>query len=210
MRAFGAVSSQPALAKARALIQLRQEMQQAMPQRKLVFGEGNPDARLVIVGEAPGRKEEALGRPFAGRAGQLLNQLLAEMSLNREELWITNVVKSRPTQGTVGHVRTRTPSLSEAKKEKAWLERELEVVGPSIILCLGGLAARVLIDSRFRMSVDHGRWHQGPFGAAVLATFHPSYVLRWGKKLDRPLAWLREDMQKVKSRYEELGLMRSK
>jgi uracil-DNA glycosylase family 4 len=113
LRAFGAISSQPALAKARALIQLRQEMQQALPQRKLVFGEGNPDARLVIVGEAPGRKEEVLGRPFAGRAGQLLNQLLAEMSLNIQVL---------RAQSRRQRLRCRGPTLSAVPVEaKTWV-----------------------------------------------------------------------------------------
>ena len=118
MTAFGVISSQRAPAKAKALARLRQEMQQALPERRLVFGEGNPDARVVIVGEAPGRKEEALGRPFVGRAGQLLNQLLAEIRLDRGELWITNVVKSRSAQNSGGQVRTRTPSFSKAEMDR--------------------------------------------------------------------------------------------
>jgi len=193
------------LAKRRSLAQLEHEMRRALPLKRLVFGEGDPDARLVIVGEAPGKEEEALGRPFVGRAGQLLDQLLAEHSLKRQELWITNVVKWRPTEGEGSRLRTRAPRLSEVRMSQGWLARELEIIGSSLVLCLGNVATRALIDSHFQVSADHGRWHTGVFGAAALATFHPAYVLRQGKRVGQVLALVRQDLRKVKARYEELG-----
>lgn len=179
-------------------------MKKTWPQASLVFGEGNANARLALVGEAPGREEEAQGRVFVGPAGRLLNQLLADVSLNRAELWLTNVVKWRPIEVKLGHLYSRSPNLAEVKANKVWLERELEIVGPDIVLCLGYLAARTIINNSFQMRSQHGRWYQGLLGVVALATFHPSYVLRWGRR-EQLITWLREDMLKVKSKYDELN-----
>lgn len=195
---------QRSLTKMQALARLRQEMRLAMPpERRLVFGEGSPEAILSIVGEAPGREEEALGRPFVGAAGQLLDQLLAKHSFRREELWITNVVKWRPTEED-HRSRTRAPRLSEVNLSRGWLLKELEIVNPRIILCLGNVAARALIDSRFRMSADHGHWGEGLYGVVALATFHPAYVLRQGSRRGRVWDGVNRDFQMVKARYEQL------
>ena len=193
------------LTKSEALARLKQEVRHGLPPGKsIVFGEGNPNATLVVVGEAPGREEEAAGRPFVGRAGQLLNEMLSGLSLKREELWITNVVKWHPTEAKGNLQSTRSPNASEVRVSLGWLDKELRTIAPRLILCLGNMAAGALIDSRFRMKVDHGRWREGRLGVETLATFHPAYALRQGARTGEVLDLMRQDLQIVKARYDEI------
>ena len=203
MRESGGISSQLAQSKREALAQLEQQTRQNMRQKKLVFGEGNPDAKLVMVGEAPGGEEEKRGRPFVGRAGQLLDQFLEECSFERNELWITNVVKWHPTASADGRQRTRAPNRAEIDLHVGWLMKELEIICPKIILCLGNISAKALIDRRFKMTSEHGQWREGPFGIVAVATFHPAYVLRQIGRRDLVEQWVRQDLEKVKERYEQ-------
>jgi DNA polymerase len=182
-----------------ALAELRKSMEQAtaVPKR-LVWGEGNTQTKLAIVGEAPGRKEEMSGHPFVGPAGELLNKLLDEVSITREDIWITNVVKWRPVDNK-NKARTRAPLAGEIDASSLWLRKELEVISPKVILCLGNVAARVVIKKDFQMNQEHGRWYRSVIGSKALATFHPAYVLRQGKnKRNQILDLVRSDLAKVK------------
>ncbi|MBI2953738.1 MAG: uracil-DNA glycosylase [Chloroflexi bacterium] len=143
-----------------------------------MFGEGQSAARLAIIGEAPGQQEAESGRPFVGRAGQLLRRTLAEAGIPLDQVWISNVVKCRPTAVQAGRVANRAPTTLEASLWTPWLIKELDILRPPLVLALGNLAAGVLIHKGFKMTEERGRWFPGPFASAVLATYHPSYVLR--------------------------------
>ncbi|MCL5256926.1 MAG: uracil-DNA glycosylase [Chloroflexi bacterium] len=149
----------------------------ARPRARIVWGEGNPDARIVLVGEAPGDVEERLGRPFVGSAGELLNELLRQAGINREGIWITNVVKCRPTTETGGSVANRPPRVGEIRESLPWLEKELEIIQPRVIVSLGGVAAKALIGKDFRLAEQRGETFQRD-GRDILATYHPAYLLR--------------------------------
>jgi len=143
-----------------------------------VFGEGNLDARLMLVGEAPGKEEAVAGRPFVGAAGIGLNTLLERLNIPRADLWITNVVKTRPVrQGRRGEVN-RAPTAREIARDKDVVDAEISIVSPRVIVCLGAVAATTLIHPNFRMGDEHGCWFPGPSGARLMATYHPAYLLR--------------------------------
>lgn len=192
-------------AKTYALAVLENEIRNMTPQgRKLVFGEGSPAARLTLVGEAPGGQEERMGRPFVGPAGRLLDELLAEVSLPRKDLWVTNVVKWHPIAYKNGRERTVAPSTADVQVSLDWLEKELSIIAPALVVCLGNLSARVLIDVKFQMLAGRGRWEQSTMGVPALATFHPAYALRAGRRLSEIRRLMLEDLRKVKAKYEQL------
>ena len=157
----------------------------------LVWGKGNLDSRLVIVGEAPGAQEDRIGRPFVGMAGRILSDEIEAAGIDREQIYITNVIKCRPVLVHNGRIRNRVPKAEEIKAWSAILKREIEIVSPAIIMCLGAIAASVLIHARFTMSIEHGKWFDCSFGR-VIATYHPSY-LRWGKT-DKNMKLFRSDL----------------
>jgi len=148
------------------------------PETNLVWGEGNLDSKIVIVGEAPGAEENKLGRPFVGKAGRLLNRELVAFGLSRDNIYITNVMKCRPLALVNGRRSNRTPTSKEIAAWRDTLIREIEIVSPRIVLCLGGVAASTLIHPNFLLSTERGRWFDGPFGTKAIATFHPAYILR--------------------------------
>jgi len=188
-----------------ALAALENDIRGAAPQgKKLVFGEGSPAAGLALVGEAPGGQEERIGRPFVGPAGRLLDGLLAEVSLPRKDLWITNVVKWHPKALRDGREQTVAPSASEVQMCRGWLEKELAIIAPALVVCLGNLSARVLIHSRFQMLAGHGRWDQSTLGVPAMATFHPAYALRAGSRLAEIRQMMLGDLLKVKDRYDHI------
>ncbi|MDQ7793517.1 MAG: uracil-DNA glycosylase [bacterium] len=157
--------------------------------RGVVFGEGDPSARLVLVGEGPGRLEDEEGRPFVGPAGQLLDRILAAAGFLRREVYITNVVMCRPPAN-------RVPQPDEVAACLPWLRDKLAVIRPRIVLCLGALAAQTLLEPGLSITRARGRWHERE-GVLFMATFHPAAVLRDpGKK--RPV-W--EDFSQIRSRY---------
>ena len=145
---------------------------------RVVFGEGDVDAEVMLVGQGPGVVEEQTGRPFAGPAGRLLDQALAEAGLQRERLWLTNVIKCRAVKSEKGRLVDRAPSAAELKACRPWLEGELAIVQPSIVVCIGVPSAKALIDKKFRLSEEHGQLREGPDGSRRMAVFHPAYVLR--------------------------------
>jgi len=170
-----------------------------------VFGAGPPDARLVLVGEAPGEHEDRLGLPFVGPAGRLLDQLLAEVGLDRATLYITNVVKHRPWVQQGAQRKNRTPRASEIAACRPWLEAELTLLRPQIAVCLGAVAARALLGKQFRLTEQRGQWFATPAIPHVLATLHPAYVLiQPPETLAAMRAVLAADLAQVAARYREL------
>jgi len=135
-----------------------------------VFGVGNPYARLVFVGEAPGEDEDRQGEPFVGAAGQLLNRILAACGLRREEVYIMNILRCRPPGN-------RTPSPEEAENCREFLEGQLEIIRPEFICCLGACAAQNLLETRSPIGKLRGKVHKYR-GAKVVCTYHPAYLLR--------------------------------
>ncbi len=168
---------------------------------RLVFGAGNPHARLVLIGEAPGETEERQGRPFVGRAGQLLDRLLAEAGIDRNEAWVTNVVKVRPFIDQGRQRQNRAPSAGEINAWLPLLAQELNAIKPRLLLGLGAVAGRALIGRRFQLTRDHGRWFETAYGPC-LVTFHPSYLL---KRRDDPALenQVIADLTIVKKRWHE-------
>lgn len=159
---------------------------------QVVFGTGNPRTVLMMVGEGPGADEDRQGIPFVGRAGQLLDKILAAAEIRREDIYITNVVKCRPPQN-------RLPTKEEVAACYPYLKRQIELIKPKIIVCLGSLAAQTIIAPEARVSVVRGRWFER-FNAQVMATFHPAALLRDASK-KRPV-W--EDMKKIRDAYRSL------
>ncbi len=152
----------------------------------LVFGVGNPHARLVFVGEAPGRDEDLKGEPFVGRAGQLLTEIITKgMKLRREDVYIANVIKCRPPEN-------RNPEPDEVASCEPFLLRQLELIGPEVIVALGKFAAQTLLRSKTPITQLRGRWYDY-HGIKLMPTFHPAYLLR--NPGDKRLVW--EDIQQV-------------
>jgi uracil-DNA glycosylase family 4 len=152
----------------------------------LVFGVGNPRARLVFVGEGPGADEDAKGEPFVGRAGQLLTEIITKgMRLRREDVYICNVVKCRPPGN-------RNPEPDEVAACEPFLVRQLGAIGPEVIVALGKFAAQTLLRSKTPITQLRGRWFDY-HGIMIMPTFHPAYLLR--NPGDKRLVW--EDIQKV-------------
>jgi DNA polymerase len=137
---------------------------------KLVFGDGNPNAELVFVGEGPGRDEDAQGLPFVGRAGKLLTQMIEAMGLQRKDVYICNVVKCRPPEN-------RTPEKDEVETCSPFLLRQLDAIAPKVIVCLGSVAAQTLLQTNRGISHFRGEWLDFR-GRKLLATYHPAYLLR--------------------------------
>jgi DNA polymerase len=136
----------------------------------IVFGVGNPAARLMFVGEGPGADEDAQGEPFVGRAGQLLNNMIAAMELKREECYIANIVKCRPPGN-------RTPEPDEANTCSPFLFRQIDVVRPQVLVALGATAATYLLGARQPLAGLRGRVHAYR-GLSLIVTYHPAFLLR--------------------------------
>lgn len=158
---------------------------------KLVFGDGNPSARLMFVGEGPGADEDAQGIPFVGRGGQLLNNMISAMGLRREEVYIANVVKCRPPGN-------RTPEADEGATCSPFLMRQIEIVSPEVVVALGQTAVTWLTGQKRPLNAWRGTLHS-VLGAKLIVTFHPAYLLRDPNQ--KKFAW--EDLQLA---MRELGL----
>ena len=168
------------------------------PNHRVVCGEGSPTARLVIVGEAPGRDEALQGRPFVGAAGRLLTEMLAEAGLKRDEVWITNTVKHRPIVRSAGGERNRPPTAAEIQAYLPILVRELQIIHSRLVLCLGNVPASTLIRKDFKMTRDHGLFFPGPSGSRAMGTYHPAYLLRLqGQAREEVLDEVRADLRAV-------------
>ena len=126
---------------------------------KVVFGDGNPESPLMLIGEGPGANEDATGLPFVGRAGTLLDECLREAGMLRKHIYLTNVVKCRPTLEENGRIKNRPPRADEANTcVSLWLDKQIETVQPLVILCLGAPAANTIIHKGFKMTQERGQW----------------------------------------------------
>lgn len=150
----------------------------AKTRANVVFGDGNPEAPLMIIGEGPGQNEDATGKPFVGRAGALLDQCLRENSITRKHVYITNVVRCRPTNIEAGRVNNRPPTPEETRACATWLEQTIEIMQPLVILCLGAPAAGAIIHKGFKMTQQRGQWFESRFTRYAMAAWHPAYILR--------------------------------
>jgi DNA polymerase len=159
-----------------------------------VFGEGNPAARLVFVGEGPGRDEDESGRPFVGRAGELLTKMIAAMGLTREDVFICNMVKCRPPGN-------RNPMPDEVAACWGYLVRQLQIIRPEVIVTMGNPATKGLLNTPTGITRLRGQWQslpdigEGLGGIPVMPTFHPAYVLRQYTAANRGKVW--NDLQMV-------------
>ncbi len=155
----------------------------AATRTQTVFGVGNPQARVMFIGEAPGADEDAQGEPFVGKAGQLLNRIIAACGWKREDIYICNILRCRPPGN-------RNPTDEEAANCREYLDGQIAVVNPEYIVCWGAVAARNLLGTDAPIGRLRGKWYRYG-GAQVLCTYHPSYLLR-NPEAKKPV-W--EDMQ---------------
>ena len=159
--------------------------------KTIVFGEGNPNAQLMLVGEAPGADEDIQGRPFVGRAGQLLMQMIKAINFERGDVFIANVLKCRPPNN-------RPPEPDEIQQCSPFLMKQIAMIQPKIILALGTFSAQLLLNSSSPIGHLRSRVYEMPFGR-VIATYHPSFLLRSPQK--KPEAW--EDLKLVRKMLQE-------
>jgi uracil-DNA glycosylase family 4 len=155
--------------------------------KTIVFADGNPKAELIFVGEGPGHDEDVQGLPFVGRAGKLLNQMIEAMGLQRKDVYICNVVKCRPPEN-------RLPERDEIEQCSPFLLRQLDVISPKVIVCLGACAAQTLLQTNRGISHFRGQWLEFR-GHKLMATYHPAYLLR--NPAAKSEVW--KDLQKVMS-----------
>lgn len=146
--------------------------------RNVVFGEGDPTAGLVLVGEGPGDTEDAMGRPFVGKAGQLLDKAIQDAGLTRAQVYITNTVKCRAADWSSGKPMNRAPTDEETLACRRWLLPQLELLRPQVILCVGAPSARNLIKKDFKITRERGLYFPCEFARTAIATLHPAYILR--------------------------------
>lgn len=186
-----------AQAKGQALASLEEQVSSctecplAKSRRNVVFGCGHPAAELVFVGEAPGYHEDQQGLPFVGRAGKLLDDIITKgMGLARDDVYICNILKCRPPEN-------RDPGSAEMVCCMPYLERQLEIINPKVICCLGRVAAQGLLETRSPMKDLRGRWHEYR-GIKTMVTYHPAYLLR--NPPEKKKTWL--DIQKIMSELE--------
>jgi DNA polymerase len=168
----------------------------------VVFGEGNASSPLVIVGEGPGETEDRTGRPFVGRAGKLLDECLRECGILRKHVFITNVVRCRPTLEEGGRLKNRPPRADEANTcLSLWLEPTLSVIEPLVILCLGAPAANTIIHKGFKMTQERGQFFPSKYARYAIAGLHPAYILRQqGEAFDAARASLAADIEAARKK----------
>jgi uracil-DNA glycosylase family protein len=151
----------------------------ASSRTKVVFGEGNPNAPLVFVGEGPGQNEDATGRPFVGRAGILLDECLRENGMTRKHVYICNIIKCRACFTEGGRVKNRQPMQDEVDACYRWLDQQMSIIKPLVIVCLGSPAANTLIHRNFRIMQERGQWFTTcRYARYVTAALHPAFILR--------------------------------
>ena len=162
----------------------------------LVFGDGNPDAPIMLIGEGPGEQEDLSGIPFVGRGGKLLDQMLDIIDLDRSKYYICNIVKCRPP-------RNRDPLNTEQDACIPWLRSQLKVIRPKVIVCLGRIAACRLIRSDYKITREHGQWEEKS-GIWMTAIYHPAALLRDDRKRPETFDDLKSIQHKIKEVCPEL------
>jgi len=160
---------------------------------KFVYGVGNPNAKLLFIGEAPGADEDRLGEPFVGRAGQLLDKIIAAIQLSRQEVYIANILKCRPPNN-------REPQPDEMEQCLPYLKEQIRLIQPKLICLLGRVAAQGILQKQLPLGKMRGYWHEFE-SVPVMVTYHPAALLR--NPAYKKDTW--EDMQKLRARYDTIG-----
>ncbi len=158
----------------------------------VVFGVGNPEAEVMLIGEGPGEQEDLTGEPFVGRAGKLLDDMLSIIDLDRTNVYIANIVKCRPP-------KNRDPLNTEQDACIGWLRKQTALIRPKIIVCLGRIAAMRIITPDFKISSDHGSWYESN-GVKMMAIYHPAALLRDPRR--RPETFL--DLKELESMIKKI------
>lgn len=176
----------------------------AQTRRNVVFGEGNPNAPLMIIGEGPGMHEDATGRPFVGRAGALLDEALAACNIGRQHVFICNVLKCRACITENGRTRNRPPAPSEIVTCTPWLEKQIAVMKPLVILSLGAPSAKFVIKKDFKMTQERGIFFPTKYARYAIAALHPAYILRQaGETYDGGKSLLIADIEAARRKVVE-------
>ncbi|MCW5933593.1 MAG: uracil-DNA glycosylase [Fimbriimonadia bacterium] len=171
----------------------------------VVFADGNPRSPLVIVGEGPGENEDLQGLPFVGRAGQLLDKALIAAGMARKHVYICNVVKCRAANLENGKWRNRPPLPDEIQACNPWLDAQLTLIQPLVVVCLGAPAASTVIQRNFRITQDRGKWFSCKWSPAAIAAFHPAYILRnGGEAYEATYGLLVQDLKAARAKVIEL------
>ena len=179
-------------------IQLIQNCKLKKNATNLVFGDGNINAKVMIIGEGPGANEDIEGKPFVGRAGKLLDKMLASIKLDRTKVYISNVVNYRPPEN-------RRPTEEEIERYLPYLKSHIEIIDPKILLLLGSTALNTLIGNEVVISKARGKWIQKEIGAAkpwIIASFHPAFLMRQPEQ--KKLAWI--DLKMIRDKFKILKL----
>ena len=164
----------------------------------IVFADGNPKAKIMLIGEGPGSNEDQEGLPFVGRAGALLDKMLASIDLNRKNVYITNVVNYRPPEN-------RRPTEEEIAKYLPYLKKHIEIINPKILVLLGSTALNTLIGNEVVISKARGQWIERQFGeckTSVIVTFHPAFLMR--QPAQKKMAWI--DLKMIREKKSKLKI----
>ena len=166
--------------------------------KNIVFSDGNPRSKIMLIGEAPGANEDQEGLPFVGRAGQLLDKMLAAINLDRKKVYISNIVNYRPPEN-------RRPSEDEIKRYLPYISKHIEIINPKILVLLGSTAMNALISSEFVISKMRGKWIEKQFGTcktSVIVTFHPAFLMR--QPAQKKMAWI--DLKMIREKITKLKI----
>lgn len=171
----------------------------AQSRTNIVFSAGVPNSKLMLIGEAPGYNEDKQREPFVGKAGQLLDKIFASVGLSRKEnIYICNTIKCRPPEN-------RDPLPEEKEACRAFLDAQIEILKPRIILLCGKVALNSMLNTTIGITRVRGKWFEGPYGSKMMPIFHPSYLLRNDSHEKGSPKWLMwQDIQEVKRAYDEL------
>ena len=165
---------------------------------KMVFADGNPKAKIMIIGEGPGSNEDQEGIPFVGRAGELLNKMLASIDLSRRNVYITNVVNYRPPDN-------RRPTEEEINRYLPFLKKHIEIINPKILVLLGSTALNALVGNEVVISKARGKWIEKQFGeckTSIIITFHPAFLMR--QPAQKKMAWT--DLKMIREKKSKLKI----
>ena len=190
------VSKSEKLEKLQAKIKLIKNCQLKKNAKNLVFGDGNIEAKVMLIGEGPGANEDAEGKPFVGRAGTLLDKMLAAIKLDRTKVYISNVVNYRPPEN-------RKPTEDEIERYLPYLEKHIEIISPKIIILLGSTALNALIGNEVVISKARGKWIQKQIASIkpwIIASFHPAFLMRQPEQ--KKLSWV--DLKMVREKLKNL------
>jgi len=174
---------------------------------QVVFGEGPPDAKLVMIGEQPGDEEDRKGHPFVGPAGRVLDKAIREAGLEREKIYVTNAVKHFKFEQRGKRRIHSKPSAAEVRACRPWLQAELALIEPEITVCLGVAAVQSLLGPGFRLTEQRGIFFPHPWAKQVVATVHPSAILRASERYEEEYQRFLRDMRLIANKAKELRLI---